>query len=91
MTKNNKLAKEIVPNIYGIYLSDSEYSKLKVFLMYELEDNISLFDSQISIYSFMGQHFNSENLYIIVPYTSNNVEKLNIVAYKPKEVIDNLK
>ena len=91
MTKNNKLAREIVPNIYGIYLSDTEYNKLKVFLMYELDyDNLSLFDSQLNIYSFIGKNFNQENLYIIVPYISNNVEKLNIVAYKPKDVIKNL-
>jgi len=84
---DNNYALSIIPNVNAINLSSSEISKLKVFLRDGISSEETLFNSQLKIYSFIGANFNIKNFYIIIPFMNNKQENLNIIGYKPEEVI----
>ena len=78
VVKDEKFTVEILKDVTGINLSKQESDKLSVFLRFEANGNLSLFESIGDIYSIIGANFKNPGRFLIIPFVRAGKEHINI-------------
>jgi len=76
--KSNNFTTELLPDVTGINLSKQEQDKLAVYLRFESNGNLSLFESIDDIYNIIAANFKSPGKFLIIPFIKGNKEHINI-------------
>lgn len=77
-TKDLEFVKNILPDVTGINVTEQEAQKLSVYLRYESNGNLSLFESINDIYSLIAGNLKNPGKFLIIPFMKNGKEHINI-------------